>query len=41
LEQLPTLSDAVLKRDYLNYLKWTEPVALMLALMDDARRCRW
>jgi HEAT repeat protein len=34
LEQLPTLSDAVLKREYLNYLKWTEPVALMLALVD-------
>ena len=37
LERLPTLSDAVLKREYLNYLKWTEPVALMLALVDDAR----
>jgi HEAT repeat protein len=37
LERLPTLSDAVLKREYLNYLKWTESVALMLALIDDAR----
>ena len=27
------LSELELKRDYLNYLKWTEPVALMLALM--------
>jgi HEAT repeat protein len=31
------LSDAVLKQEYLNYLKWTEPIALMLALVDDAR----
>jgi HEAT repeat protein len=35
LERLPTLSDAMLKQEYLNYLKWTEPVALMLALVDD------
>jgi len=35
LEQLPELSDEVLKREYLNYLKWTEPVALMLALVKD------
>ncbi|MBE9129375.1 MULTISPECIES: HEAT repeat domain-containing protein [unclassified Coleofasciculus] len=34
LERLPELSDAVLKREYLNYLKWTEPIALMLALVD-------
>ncbi|BAY43468.1 hypothetical protein SAMD00079811_10480 [Scytonema sp. HK-05] len=32
LKQLHCLSDAKLKRDYLNYLKWTEPLALMLAL---------
>lgn len=37
LERLPRLSDAVLKREYLNYLKWTEPIALMLALVHDAR----
>ena len=37
LERLPRLSDAVLKQEYLNYLKWTEPIALMLALVDDAR----
>ena len=33
LEQLPDLSDGELQREYLNYLKWTEPVALMLALV--------
>ncbi|HEY9834320.1 MAG TPA: trypsin-like peptidase domain-containing protein, partial [Stenomitos sp.] len=32
LQLLPNLSDEQLKRDYLNYLKWTEPIALMLAL---------
>jgi HEAT repeat protein len=37
LQQLPTLSDDSLKRDYLNYLKWTEPIALMLGMvMDEA-----
>ncbi|WP_159790401.1 HEAT repeat domain-containing protein [Sodalinema gerasimenkoae] len=35
LRRLPHLSDEELKRDYLNYLKWTEPVALMLALLDE------
>jgi HEAT repeat protein len=35
LRLLPDLSDEQLKRDYLNYLKWTEPIALMLALVDD------
>jgi HEAT repeat protein len=34
LRRLPYLSDEQLKREYLNYLKWTEPLALMLALMD-------
>ncbi|BAZ24159.1 HEAT domain protein repeat-containing protein [Kalymmatonema gypsitolerans NIES-4073] len=29
------LNDTKLKRDYLNYLKWTEPLALMLALVDN------
>jgi HEAT repeat protein len=33
LVRLPQLSDGELKREYLNYLKWTEPVALMLALV--------
>ncbi|HIK30652.1 MAG TPA: HEAT repeat domain-containing protein [Oscillatoriales cyanobacterium M4454_W2019_049] len=34
-ERLPGLSDGELKREYLNYLKWTEPVALMLALVGE------
>lgn len=40
LEQLPSLSDAVLKREYLNYLKWTEPMALMLALVGEVQAVR-
>lgn len=35
LEQLPKLDDERLKREFLNYLKWTEPVALMLGLLKD------
>ncbi|MBD3886068.1 HEAT repeat domain-containing protein [Phormidium tenue FACHB-886] len=35
LRQLPHINDKHLKRDYLNYLKWTEPLALMLTLLDD------
>ena len=31
---LPSLSDARLQHDYLNYLKWTEPLALMLELVE-------
>jgi HEAT repeat protein len=31
---LPSLSDARLQQVYLNYLKWTEPLALMLELVD-------
>ena len=34
-ERLSELSDDKLKREYLNYLKWTEPLALMLALVED------
>jgi hypothetical protein len=34
-EGKPGLTDEQLKRDYLNYLKWTEPMALMLALVDE------
>jgi energy-coupling factor transporter ATP-binding protein EcfA2 len=34
LQQLPRLKDGQLK-EFLNYLKWTEPLVLMLALMDD------
>ncbi|GAP99633.1 HEAT repeat domain-containing protein [Leptolyngbya sp. NIES-2104] len=40
LEQLPKLDDKRLKREYLNFLKWTEPVALMLALVDEAQAVR-
>ena len=35
LEELPRLSDDQLQWEYLNYLKWTEPVALMMQLLDD------
>jgi HEAT repeat protein len=35
LKLLPILSDDELKREYLNYLKWTEPLALMLELVED------
>jgi energy-coupling factor transporter ATP-binding protein EcfA2 len=35
LEQLPTLDDEQLKQTYLNFLKWTEPLALMLALVEE------
>ncbi|HYW20779.1 MAG TPA: HEAT repeat domain-containing protein [Nodularia sp. (in: cyanobacteria)] len=35
LKQLPNLSDKRLQREYLNYLKWTEPLKLMLELVDD------
>lgn len=35
LQQLQQLSDEQLKRDYLNYLKWTEPIALMLKQLDE------
>jgi len=33
LQLLPDLSDEQLTRDYLNYLKWTEAIALMLTLV--------
>ncbi|AVH69039.1 HEAT repeat domain-containing protein [Nostoc sp. 'Lobaria pulmonaria (5183) cyanobiont'] len=38
LQHLDNVSDEKLKRDYLNYLKWTEPVALMLGLVNDERQ---
>ncbi|MBD0387054.1 MAG: HEAT repeat domain-containing protein, partial [Nostoc sp. C3-bin3] len=38
LLQLDNISDEKLKRDYLNCLKWTEPVALMLGLVNDERQ---
>jgi NACHT domain len=34
------LDDDTLKQDYLNYLKWKEPVALMLGLADEALAVR-
>jgi len=35
LERLASISDQQLKWDYLNYLKWTEPLALMLELLEN------
>ncbi|MBD2120179.1 HEAT repeat domain-containing protein [Trichocoleus sp. FACHB-262] len=35
LHHLPQLSDEELQRSYLNYLKWTEPVALLLSLVNE------
>ncbi|NER52312.1 MAG: NACHT domain-containing protein, partial [Symploca sp. SIO1A3] len=35
LQRLASISDEELKWDYLNYLKWTEPLALMLELVED------
>ncbi|BAZ47776.1 HEAT domain protein repeat-containing protein [Nostoc sp. NIES-4103] len=35
---LSKISDERLKRDYLNYLKWTESLALMLALVDNEKQ---
>ncbi|WP_207714185.1 HEAT repeat domain-containing protein [Scytonema sp. UIC 10036] len=36
---LPSLNDDnLLKQHYLNYLKWTEPLALMLALVDNEKQ---
>ncbi|NES21754.1 MAG: hypothetical protein F6K41_23225 [Symploca sp. SIO3E6] len=35
LQRLTSLSDQQLKWDYLNYLKWTEPLALMMELLED------
>ena len=35
LGRVGSLDDATLQRSFLNYLKWTEPVALMLALVED------
>lgn len=34
LNRLPDLSDEHLQRDYLNYLKWTEPITSMLTLVE-------
>lgn len=35
LEKLPQLDDETLKREYLNFLKWTEAIGLMLALTEE------
>jgi len=35
LRLLPKLSDTELKQNYLNYLKWTEAIALMLSLTNE------
>ena len=35
LKQLPGISDQELQQNYLNYLKWTEPLVLMLQLVND------
>ena len=38
LSKLSQISDDKLKRNYLNLLKWTESVALMLALVEDKKQ---
>ncbi|MEO0406791.1 MAG: HEAT repeat domain-containing protein [Cyanobacteria bacterium P01_A01_bin.135] len=38
LRLLLELSDEVLKRDYLNLLKWTEPLKLLVELVDDKNK---
>jgi HEAT repeat protein/energy-coupling factor transporter ATP-binding protein EcfA2 len=38
LSRLDQIEDFELKRDYLNYLKWTEPLALMLRLEKEPKR---
>ncbi|MDB9412051.1 HEAT repeat domain-containing protein [Microcystis aeruginosa CS-567/02] len=38
LKQLEKLSDRDLQWRYLNYLKWTEPIALMLGLLKDEKQ---
>lgn len=35
LDRLEMLTDRELQQEYLNYLKWTEPVAMMLALVKE------
>ncbi|WP_175551128.1 HEAT repeat domain-containing protein [Spirulina major] len=38
LRLLPNITDEQLTQNYLNYLKWTEPIALMLALIGDEKQ---
>ncbi len=40
LERLPELSDEVLKRENLNYLKWTDSIELLLALAEESKALR-
>lgn len=35
VQQLSQISDEQLKREYLNYLKWTQPIAQILAQVED------
>ncbi|MCA2553158.1 MAG: HEAT repeat domain-containing protein [Microcystis sp. M04BS1] len=39
-KKLRNLSDEQLQWDYLNYLKWTEPMALLLGLLDDETQAK-
>ncbi len=39
-KKLPHLRDEQLQWDYLNYLKWTEPVALLLGLLDNETQAK-
>ena len=41
LRLLPNLNDKKLQRNYLNLLKWTEPLALMLGLVEDETKALW
>ncbi|MGB3651937.1 MAG: HEAT repeat domain-containing protein [Rivularia sp. (in: cyanobacteria)] len=40
ISQLSQLSDEQLKRDYLNHLEWTQPIASMLPLINDVEALR-
>ncbi|NEO39055.1 MAG: NACHT domain-containing protein [Moorea sp. SIOASIH] len=40
LKQLPGISDQELQQNYLNYLKWTEPLVLMLPLVDNRNQAQ-
>ncbi|MFM6630442.1 MAG: HEAT repeat domain-containing protein, partial [Microcystis panniformis] len=39
-KKLPNLRDEQLQWDYLNYLKWTEPMALLLGLLDNETQAK-
>jgi HEAT repeat protein len=39
-KKLPHLRDEQLQWDYLNYLKWTEPMALLLGLLDNETQAK-